>query len=741
VPGNIYSSDDVREEFTFLYTDLHTRSLEKNYFRPVTKFLLNPCESGFLRKIPMADIKDEYTRYIYEPPKNYRRLDTEQKRLKNEQVPFTTSYMPGLEQFIKQSYKHNTVYDRLIEPNSVKNLETLINKIREIKSPTKKVNIIQNYTIRTEYLEQLFVLELLMFQYIRYNFIYKIARWIHKYTNVPLDEELYNKINGYIDESHHKYTASAYDKDPKKREGEDLTSALSMMFDYVAISNVLYIYDETRAETNTKASIPKTELTELSPADKHLVWISAGGAHNSFTESFLISVFKDINDPLTNTNFSGFRTLYDSKKTNIAVDPETSTTTFTDFVAANPHFGLIDYRMIFDVSQIGTYSEKDVLLAKFKEMIRLVYRHVPDKQVLTNLLDNLDVTTLQLLIPTLLNDDDINTDDLPMLLGKSKTELVNAGVLLAVYDSDEENDEDSSSDDEDDNEDSSSDEDEDASEKPDNPDKPEKTEDSSEEPPASPKPKKVINIEERKCTANPALQILNNLVVVDNAFIKKIRGYFIWNYMSDADSVAFKYLQEGAFLLSLKSFEEERLEGEPEQSPDVKRLSVPLPEGDIYDYDDYLTYERNKERIAAIGQEEYDRANEAAAAVREETIKKAYELYNKAVNDNPGDTDDLKKERLQCIKDISNAYKRDWDRGYNLDSFRKSVRAILKYYYGTDIEEPIKGGIVFSNLGNKHYGAMICIAVIVLIIIFLLYHLVQYLYYQYTDNSIILANK
>jgi hypothetical protein len=407
--AKIYSSDDVREEFMMLDTDAELLQIETQPNLPAALFLKAPCTDPVLKKLDMSVIKNQYKRYIH----NFAASDEVIK------VPEFTSTSPGLAYFIEEAHKYGNVYDRLVNPGRILNTNTLIEKVREFKDPNKLVNLVDaDYEIDESILKVLYVYELCLFQYIRYNFIYRVARWINKYSNVPLDAGLYNKINGYIDDAHYK------NRFHTNADFESSLTLQSIMFDYVAILKILDLYDTIREKTTTN----------LLPENKQLIWLNAGAYHNAFTELFLTAIFKEIRDVLEHKYFAGREEVdleTDDVDATITKDfGATESSEFTEFVAANPHFGLIDYRIIFDVSQIGTYREKDGLLEKFKEMIKLAYRHVPDKQLLTNLLDNLDVTTLQLLIPMILSESLHDNVDLTSILNKSTEELNNLGILL-----------------------------------------------------------------------------------------------------------------------------------------------------------------------------------------------------------------------------------------------------------------------------------------------------------------------
>ena len=422
----IYSCDDVREEFMIFSTDRRMSKEEKKITDDLATaaFLINPCPSPVLTKVDMNRIRNEYDR----------RVDEHNEKLP---VPAESSDTPGLAYFIEKAYDCNNIFNRIINPRAEISKATLVDMVRTITKESNNINLLnpKSLKIRDHEIKMMFVYEFLMFQYITYNFIYRVARWIQsqKNSNLPPDQALYNRI---------------YDTMQRIAKQIDITifiAIIARMYDYIAILKVMELYDleKVRGLVNTTYNTDGINATDdttytKDPMEKCLIWTCSGGAHNEFVDAFITFLFNEIGDPFTITKFVGsteenpMPKINSTSISNIIPSTGTYTDAFSKFVEDNPHFGIVDNRKVFDVNELKTYEANGNLLEVFKGAVSAVYAHVKNKDQLLQILGNLDPVTLQLLIPLLISEEPISKIQLQRLTGKSIANLLNLGLMVDV---------------------------------------------------------------------------------------------------------------------------------------------------------------------------------------------------------------------------------------------------------------------------------------------------------------------
>jgi hypothetical protein len=283
---------------------------DEDVFNAAKEFMIYPCQTQKLKKASMI-------LYNKQMPKN-NITDMDKGR-----PSYHHRITPGLDYFISTSSQYDTVYDRLVEPDKKQNIELLTSTIKAIKAPTEKISYI--YLPETfDSLHMLYTYELLLYQYITYNFIYRVAHFLHTQTNgrTVLNNELFNRINNLIT-----------DNLVNKPNIDDYISRLGPLDSFVAILHILDQYSSV-SDVN-KAN---NHIDGVNPEEKQPIWICMRYEHLDFIRPFLSMIFNEIGDVFVVNQFKGKE--YENIPQTINVEQPVESQAFIDLITANLSFGL-----------------------------------------------------------------------------------------------------------------------------------------------------------------------------------------------------------------------------------------------------------------------------------------------------------------------------------------------------------------------------------------------------------------
>ncbi len=449
-PDNIFLTDGIRGEFTYLSTrmyvdpsysmsDIDDRANDDNGTYYVKDFLTNSYNHPTLER--------EYlTKYM----ENFNQIHFNNSKVI--EFPFEQREIPGLAVFMDFAAEYNNVYNIMAVEDDVLNLlnNTNTKEPKKDNEELKKlVNIIMQIKKQKEYLGHLeyqhdtsvlstvqppvqtiiIKYELLLYQYIAYNFIYRVCRWVMKYKVTgkrrqrsesvgddatlnfdQIPQSLYMQIVEYM----RTYTKS-------ELEYNKMSSILARMLDYIAILKILDLYDAAKSSEN-----------------KVLVWLASGSFHNMYIDNFINWLFKLVGDPFTiDKKYHGSI----AGHFEIPAAPAfISDWEFTDFTNKNPQFGLSNRLDKFYVLMTSNrINDKYQLLYAFGKTIEYLYPHIPDKQYLLNLLehDSIPLRVLHQLVTLVTINVPLTVHALKIILKCTEEELQIYGLVQKLITSDE----------------------------------------------------------------------------------------------------------------------------------------------------------------------------------------------------------------------------------------------------------------------------------------------------------------
>ena len=298
-PLFIFNPNNIRLEFFILQ---HSSDLIGVNNDAGKIFLRNPETTQILEK---CKIVSELEKFKAQVPENFIYIK------KSNIAPVN-----GLSYFIEESFKYGNIYDRIC--NNPGRTE-----VKNILSDNAEDLIVENHQMSREIIYKLCMFGFLLFQYVKYNFIYRVARFINKISNHPLNKVLYD----WIIQTINKYE--------QIRTLHNITEICAILYDYIAVLKILDIYEES--------------------SEPRLIWICSGSNHNKTIELFIIEIFNKINDGLSITKFAGALN-NDVNKPVLTLDDK-----FINFVQKNPHYGLVPNK---GYDEIPTFIDANIGLIK-----------------------------------------------------------------------------------------------------------------------------------------------------------------------------------------------------------------------------------------------------------------------------------------------------------------------------------------------------------------------------------------
>ncbi len=446
-PDNIFSTDAVRDEFIYTSSEMYVSSGFDDNIKDdesdsddddeAKDLLTHAYVKDFLTNSNNQPILErEYlTKYI----QNHNKLHLYNKN--RNRYAFQTTNNPGLAIFMDLAAKYNNIYNIFANCESSEksntDLNKLVNLIRQLKKYTKVTPISfipfsQSYAYEilgvtfgnialTKVIppvqNMIIKYELLLYQYLTYNFIYRVCRWVMKYTDSAasaasaasaIPQPLYIKIVGYMRTS-----------TKRRRDYNKMIDILARMLDYIAILKILDLYDAAR-----------------SADEEALVWLAAGGAHNSYINRFMCLLFNLVDAfTITKTHES----LNYNNRYFVRGDPTPtiSSQDFRNFIDANPQFGVVNKKITASIIQVwhNRFADKSQLLEIFSNAINYLYPQVSNRNALIKLLahPDIDLDKLQRLIPLTTANAPISINTLKIILKCTEEDLKNCKLVINSY--------------------------------------------------------------------------------------------------------------------------------------------------------------------------------------------------------------------------------------------------------------------------------------------------------------------
>ena len=385
---NIFSANDVRDESIFI----GAYSLKDNNFRAIVDENLEFIQS-FSPVLATYNMEDLRKKYVLDPTRVYSKYLYDKKN-----ATF------GFIDFIEVSFKANNIFNIFGNNQVIKN--RVISLVRYCMTQKENFVVPKEYTDIVGYY---YVCELMLHMYVKYNFIYRLVDIAYKYTyNERKKHELADTINKFIDASR---PVTRYVMAHVNSCVFDFIAILKIVDTYIAYINGKISNKSDKQEHNWDSEddddvIDTSTLDDKYTSDKKLIFLSSGGGHNEFIDKFLPMFFELIGDPfITNISFDD-SDMKNSKSIN--------SSEFSNFIASNENFGLLNLPSMIKYEAFMTYSTKECILSAFTEIIKRLFPHIRNVKHITNILIKLNLSDIQLLLPYILNEtiDKINIADL-----------------------------------------------------------------------------------------------------------------------------------------------------------------------------------------------------------------------------------------------------------------------------------------------------------------------------------------
>ncbi len=408
-PERIFWTDNIRDEFIYTCTQLYVSEYfdDTEYKGDYTDG--NSYVKDFLINSHTQPIFER--EYLEKYIQNH--MDLHLNNIHTPKFITETYRVPGLALFIDLAGKYNNLYDISRKHVETKKLVNLIRAIKKKDDPSDSIetnfgNLVLK-SVQTPVQTIIIKYELLLYQYITYNFIYRVCRWVMKYKassseNSGIPESQYQEIIKIMISSM-KLNIAWF----------KMISIMNRMLDYIAILKILDLYDAAKSA--------KKEV---------LVWLAAGGMHNMYINNFIIELFNMI-DPFTiNKSYTGAIANCLFKKTGALISDKD----FSDFTNKNPQFGLSNMLGKFEIMLTSKkYMNKIHIIDILKKTIDYIYPNTPNRHELITLLsqNNIPIEVLQRLLPIAMINVPVTVNALKILSQSSEEDLQKYGLVKKSF--------------------------------------------------------------------------------------------------------------------------------------------------------------------------------------------------------------------------------------------------------------------------------------------------------------------
>ncbi len=486
--NNTFFTDDVRGDFIFMCRDMYKDGPDCNKAPVVKEFLLNSHNQPIFEREYMERYAIDYLLI---------------SNASNKAIMYNHLHeSSGLALFAELAAKYNNVYNILYNPKNdagtdIAEASKIATIIRQIQRPEKvHVESLTEFThsigesiigigsfnipllndMPPDIKKTIIKYELLLYQFVTYNFIYRVCKWVLKHTggsyepsrniktynslgklnlaeimkSINMSENIESSSSSSPSNTENTESSSSsssstpsspsspsntentententipqelYDKVIKYMRDStetidqynELSAILCRMLDYIAILKILDLYDAAKSGDN-----------------EVLVWQASGNNHNMYINTFINHIFNHVDPFIIQNRYISHKEEV-TKKINW---PQITTSNISAFTDANPQFGLSNKKITENKLQswlnINRLS-KSQLLNIFSNTIDNLYPHVSNRKELIDLLANpaIDVNILQRLIPLITSNNPISADALKIITKTPRKKLAECKLV------------------------------------------------------------------------------------------------------------------------------------------------------------------------------------------------------------------------------------------------------------------------------------------------------------------------